>query len=180
MPIEDLLTETSHNLFTIEPNKVVGDAIELLAGNDIGALPVCDAKKEVVGIISERDIVRICSGSDDNWKKLKISDIMKVQVVSATPGDKIRDIVRVMKENDLNEMLREQSNKCYWYGVELSWNDTKKFPSNYSLDRLDPKGNYTFENCVLCCYAANIGRGDCKKSEWRIICEKIKSALRNV
>ena len=104
MPIEDLLTETSHNLFTIEPNKVVGDAIELLAGNDIGALPVCDAKKEVVGIISERDIVRICSGSDDNWKKLKISDIMKVQVVSATPGDKIRDIVRVMKEKRIRHV----------------------------------------------------------------------------
>ena len=104
MPIEDLLTETSHNLFTIEPNKVVGDAIELLAGNDIGALPVCDAKKQVVGIISERDIVRICSGSDDNWKKLKISDIMKVKVISATPGDKIRDIVRVMKEKRIRHV----------------------------------------------------------------------------
>ena len=104
MPIEDLLTETSHNLFTIEPNKVVGDAIELLAGNDIGALPVCDAKKQVVGIISERDIVRICSGSDDNWKKLKISDIMKVKVVSATPGDKIRDIVGVMKEKRIRHV----------------------------------------------------------------------------
>lgn len=104
MPIEDLLTETSRNLFTIEPNKVVGDAIELLAGNDIGALPVCDAKKQVVGIISERDIVRICSGSDDNWKKLKISDIMKVKVVSATPGDKIRDIVGVMKEKRIRHV----------------------------------------------------------------------------
>ena len=104
MPIEDLLTETSRNLFTIEPNKVVGDAIELLAGNDIGALPVCDAKKQVVGIISERDIVRICSGSDDNWKKLKISDIMKVQVVSAAPGDKIGDIVKVMKEKRIRHV----------------------------------------------------------------------------
>ena len=104
MPIEDLLTETSHNLFTIEPNKVVGDAIELLAGNDIGALPVCDAKKQVVGIISERDIVRICSGSDDNWKKLKISDVMKVKVISATPGDKIRDTVRVMKEKRIRHV----------------------------------------------------------------------------
>jgi len=104
MRIEDLLTETSRNLFTIEPNKVVGDAIEILAGNDIGALPVCDAKKQVVGIISERDIVRICSGSDDNWEKLKISDIMKVKVVSATPEDKINDIVGVMKEKRIRHM----------------------------------------------------------------------------
>ena len=104
MRIEDLLSETSRNLFTIEPNKVVGDAIEILAGNDIGALPVCDAKKQVVGIISERDIVRICSGSDDNWEKLKISDIMKVKVVSATPEDKINDIVGVMKEKRIRHV----------------------------------------------------------------------------
>ena len=104
MPIEDLLTDTSRNLFTIAPNKAVGDAIEILAGNDIGALPVCDAKKHVVGIISERDIVRICSGSDDNWKKLKISDIMKVKVVSATPKDKIRDTIGVMKENRIRHV----------------------------------------------------------------------------
>ncbi|MEE2932504.1 MAG: CBS domain-containing protein [Pseudomonadota bacterium] len=104
MPIEDLLTDTSRNLFTIAPNKAVGDAIEILAGNDIGALPVCDAEKHVVGIISERDIVRICSESDDNWKKQKISDIMKTTVFSAKPEDKIRDIIGVMKEKRIRHV----------------------------------------------------------------------------
>ena len=104
MPIEDLLTESGRNLFTINPNESVGDAVKILAGNDIGALPVCDENKQVVGIVSERDIVRICNGSDDDWKKLKISDIMKVKVVSATPADKIRDIIGVMKEKRIRHV----------------------------------------------------------------------------
>tara|TARA_B100001093_G_scaffold51734_1_gene43918 strand:+ start:887 stop:1321 length:435 start_codon:yes stop_codon:yes gene_type:complete len=104
MPIENLLTESGRNLFTIEPNKSVGDAVEILAGNDIGALPVCDETEQVVGIVSERDIVRICSGSDVNWKQRKISDIMKVKVVSAAPGDKIRDIIGVMKEKRIRHV----------------------------------------------------------------------------
>ena len=104
MPIENLLTESGRNLFTIEPNKSVGDAVEILAGNDIGALPVCDENKQVVGIVSERDIVRICGGFDVNWKQRKISDIMKVKVVSAAPGDKIRDIIGVMKEKRIRHV----------------------------------------------------------------------------
>ena len=106
-----------------------------------------------------------------NWRKTLLN--------SARRRARDSGVIFDLEENDLNEMLRKQKNKCYWYGVELSWNDTKKFPSNYSLDRLDPKENYTAQNCILCCYAANIGREDCKKNEWRIR-EKIKSALKNV
>ncbi len=104
MPIEDLLTDSSRNLFTITPNKAVGDAVEILAENDIGALPVCDEKNKVIGIVSERDIVRISGGADDTWKRLKISDIMKTNVVSATPKDKIRDIIAVMKERRIRHV----------------------------------------------------------------------------
>ena len=57
MLIEDLLTEKSRQLFTIEQKKTVEDAIAVLADKDIGALPACDATGKMVGIISERDIV---------------------------------------------------------------------------------------------------------------------------
>lgn len=104
MPIEDLLTERGRTLFTIEPQKVLGDAVELLASNDIGALPVCGSDGVVVGIISERDIVRICSDAASDWKQLKILDVMKVKVVSASPKDKIRDVVRIMNEKRIRHV----------------------------------------------------------------------------
>jgi len=104
MPIEDLLTEKSRNLFTIEPDKTVEDAITILAENDIGALPVCDATGKMVGIMSERDIVKSFNKTDDKWRRLKISDIMKTTVISAAPGDKIRDVIEIMNEKRIRHV----------------------------------------------------------------------------
>ena len=63
--------------------------------------------------------------------------------------------------------------------VEMTWEEIAKFPSNYSLDRLNPKGDYNPENCVLCCYASNIGRGDCPQDQWTKIVKEIKNNLIN-
>ena len=104
MPIEDLLTEKSRNLFTIEPDKTVEDVITILAENDIGALPVCDATGKMVGIMSERDIVKSFNKTDDKWRRLKISDIMKTTVISAAPGDKIRDVIEIMNEKRIRHV----------------------------------------------------------------------------
>lgn len=104
MLIEDLLAEKSRYLFTIEPNKTVGDAIAILAENDIGALPVCDATDKMVGIISERDIVRSFNKTDDKWRHLKISRIMKKQVISAAPGDNVRDVIAIMNEKRIRHV----------------------------------------------------------------------------
>ena len=104
MPIEDLLIEKSRHLFTIEPNKTVEDAVAILAKNDIGALPVCDATGKMVGIMSERDIVRSFNKTGDKWRQLKISDIMKEIVISAAPGDKIRDVIEIMNEKRIRHV----------------------------------------------------------------------------
>ena len=104
MLIEDLLAEKSRYLFTIEPNKTVEDAIEILAENDIGALPVCDATDKMVGIISERDIVRSFNKTDDKLRQLRISRIMKKKVISAAPGDNVRDVIAIMNENRIRHV----------------------------------------------------------------------------
>lgn len=104
MPIEDLLTERSRNLFTIAPDKSVEDAISILADHDIGALPVCDASGKMVGIMSERDIVKSFSKTDEKWRQLKIADIMKTKVISAAPEDKIRDVIAIMNEKRIRHV----------------------------------------------------------------------------
>ena len=104
MLIEDLLAKKSRYLFTIEPNKTVEDAIAILAENDIGALPVCDATDKMVGIISERDIVRSFNKTDDKLRQLRISRIMKKKVISAAPGDNVRDVIAIMNEKRIRHV----------------------------------------------------------------------------
>jgi CBS domain-containing protein len=104
MLIEDLLTEKSRYLFTIELNNTVEHAIAILAENDIGALPVCDATGRMVGIMSERDIVRSFNKTEDTWRQLKVSNIMKKKVISAAPGDNVRDVIAVMNEKRIRHV----------------------------------------------------------------------------
>jgi CBS domain-containing protein len=59
MKIKDLLSIGGRQVITIGPNDTVHEAIQKLVENNIGALPVCEAKGTLVGIISERDILRV-------------------------------------------------------------------------------------------------------------------------
>ena len=45
-------------IFSINEDKPIYNAIKMLAKNNIGVLPVLNGKKELCGIISERDILR--------------------------------------------------------------------------------------------------------------------------
>ena len=46
------------NVITVKPDDQVAEAVKLLAEHDISALPVVDDGNNVVGIISEADLLR--------------------------------------------------------------------------------------------------------------------------
>jgi len=62
MKVSDIVKERP--LSTIAPDKTVQEAIRILNQHNIGALPVCDEKGELAGIITERDVLRLCDGGD--------------------------------------------------------------------------------------------------------------------
>lgn len=47
------------DVITIEPNRTVERAAAIMAENKIGCLPVVDEEKIVVGIVTERDVLRV-------------------------------------------------------------------------------------------------------------------------
>ena len=66
---------------TVEPNETISVAIQKLVEHDRGSLPVCNEEGELVGIVTERDIVRKCFARSDAFARMKIQDIMSKQVV---------------------------------------------------------------------------------------------------
>lgn len=61
--------------------------------------PVLDEKKALVGIISVYDIDRI---PEEEWKKLKVSDVMVKPVISVTRDETIQDAIQKMNKYDLD------------------------------------------------------------------------------
>ena len=83
-----------------EDNKIY-DAINLLAKNNIGAIPVVTNQKTLCGIISERDIIReLANDIKKNLKKSLVSTIMTSKVITCnknTKSDELMDIMTVNK-----------------------------------------------------------------------------------
>lgn len=93
--VKDLLKAKKKEVFTIDPDAPVNEALKLMAEKEIGALIVVDKKGEVVGIISERDYVRKIVALNKPAAKMKVRDVM-------TPADKM---LRVCPETTVEECM---------------------------------------------------------------------------
>ena len=107
MKIRDMLKATgfkSQALITVGPDEFVSAAIKKLAEHDKGALPVCDDKNELLGIITERDIVRKCFVRGADFVNKKIKDIMTKQVAIATLDDDLDYAINAMKKDKIRHI----------------------------------------------------------------------------
>ena len=107
MKLEELLSLKDFKyraVVTIEPNEDIMVAVNKLNEYDRGSLPVCNQSGEVVGIITERDIVRKCLNYGGDLLRLKVSDIMSREVVIATPDDDLDYAISVMKQKRIRHL----------------------------------------------------------------------------
>ncbi len=104
MKIRDLLTMRHRAPITIGPGETVFDAIQKLNKFDRGALPVVTGNDELVGIITERDVVRKCFTADGKFINAKITDVMTREVAIGTPDDDLEYAVSVMKQKRIRHL----------------------------------------------------------------------------
>ena len=88
-------------VISLNEDNTIYDAINLLAKNKIGALPIVKNQKILCGIISERDIIReLAKDIKKNLKKSLVSTIMTSKVITCnkfTKSDELMDIMTVNK-----------------------------------------------------------------------------------
>jgi len=83
--VRQLLQSKGNQVSTIAPNATAYDAMKLMAEKNIGALPVFDGK-DLVGIVSERDIARKIYLLEQPARQIRVSDIMTKQLICVGPG----------------------------------------------------------------------------------------------
>jgi len=102
--IKEYLKTKGNQVITIGPDEVIKAALKKLVDNNIGALPVCDATGLLVGIISERDILKECLNRSESIDTIKIQDVMTRQVAVATPDDDLNYATSVMKQKNVRHL----------------------------------------------------------------------------
>ncbi len=104
MKVKDLLKARSHSLTTIGPNETLHAALRKLVENNIGALPVCEVGGPVLGIVSERDLIRECFLRLDAIKRTLVKDVMTTDVVIGIPEDDLEYVASVMTQKGIRHL----------------------------------------------------------------------------
>jgi CBS domain-containing protein len=97
MKVRNILATQKGRIISIRPDDPVRRAIALLAEHRIGALVVLDEGQRLVGIVSERDVIRALT-RDEQLLGRPISDIMTRQVIVGMPQDDVIAVAHTMLE----------------------------------------------------------------------------------
>ena len=96
-------------VFVIKASETVTRACEIMEKNKIGALLVVDdnsneSNNNVIGIITERDIVKTIAHHQHKIEYKKVDQIMSNKLISATPETSTEDAVKLMVENQIRHL----------------------------------------------------------------------------
>lgn len=104
MKVADLLKSKGQAVITVNTDEPVFQAMGKLIDNKIGSLVVTDAEKKIVGIISERDIMRAAYSDYGMLKSKKVSQLMSTNIIVAIPEDDIDYIMGIMTQNRIRHL----------------------------------------------------------------------------
>jgi CBS domain-containing protein len=96
MTVRAILSRKGNDVATIEPNAPLATAMKILAERRIGALVITGADQRIVGILSERDIVRTLAERGPRALDEPLADVMTRKVVTCSQSETVCEIMERM------------------------------------------------------------------------------------
>jgi len=104
---------------TVEAQDAVLSAIEVMVDHDVGSVLVIDEKDHLVGIFTERDLLRHYLESQSKFLFMTVGEVMTHPVVTVHPDTKMSEALDIMAEKDIRHIpVVDKDNKVVGY---LTW-----------------------------------------------------------
>ena len=131
--VKEIMTK---NVVTIDVNKSVFEAAQLMASEGLGCLIVMD-KALPVGIITERDIVRRVVAKHSS-PDVNVAEVMTKTLITIDPDISLKEAARVMSTNKIRRLPILKNNKLVGIVVSSDFvrNVGKKTTAEEILDAL--------------------------------------------
>lgn len=102
--IATILERKGDEVTTASPEESVADVVAALRQHDIGALVVVGPERDVIGIVSERDIVRRMAEVGGEVLRLRVADVMTSPVHTCTRSSTIDQLMQDMTERRIRHL----------------------------------------------------------------------------
>lgn len=93
MTLVDILKTKGNKVFTTVPEATLEEAAQEMVRRNVGALLVCERDvcegERLLGIITERDILRFCAGSKQPLTAVTVAHVMTKELITASPSDSV-------------------------------------------------------------------------------------------
>lgn len=86
------------------PETPLNEVANLMVECDCGEIPVADAAKRLVGVVTDRDIVCRVVAKGKNPSAVTAGETMSQPVVAVTPDTTLDEVVAVMEENQIRRV----------------------------------------------------------------------------
>ena len=103
MLIAEILKEKGADVFRAAPADTLADTVRQLDDKRIGALVICEGDK-VVGILSERDLVRAVSRDGEQALSRPVSAYMTADVIFAQPTETVDTLMGRMTDRRIRHL----------------------------------------------------------------------------
>jgi CBS domain-containing protein len=104
MTVKAILSRKGNDVLTIDPNATLAAAIKLLADRKIGAVVITGADRQVIGILSERDIVRAFAASGPAALDEQVGQVMTRKVMTCDEAETISSLMERMTQGKFRHL----------------------------------------------------------------------------
>ncbi|MGH9367098.1 MAG: CBS domain-containing protein [Thermoanaerobaculia bacterium] len=86
------------------PEATVAEVARVMAANECGVVPIVDAQKRVVGMVTDRDICLEVGTKDRLPSRVPVREIMKRKVYGCGPEEEIQAALRLMQNRKVRRL----------------------------------------------------------------------------
>jgi len=104
MKISQILQSKGTAVITTRPDATLHTALRTLVNDRVGALVVTTAEGKVVGIITERDLLRVYAARGGEINDTRVAEYMTTNLIIGLPQDDVEYVMGIMTHNRIRHL----------------------------------------------------------------------------
>ncbi|MEC9411753.1 MAG: CBS domain-containing protein [Pseudomonadota bacterium] len=104
MKVRSITKNKGKPVIGLSPKDSLDKAVAMLMEHRIGSLIITEANGTMVGILSERDILKILDTHPDQWNQMLVNDAMTPNPYTCEPDNTLEEVMNKMVEHNIRHL----------------------------------------------------------------------------